>query len=122
MKKTILFLLLLTVNVAFSQKKAFVIYDAQGKAVSYEKMLGVLAKKDIVLFGELHNNPISHWLQYEVTSDISATRPVILGAEMFEADNQAILNDYLKGSITYNKMDSLARLWPNYETDYAPLV
>jgi len=85
-------------------------------------MLKTLADKDIILFGELHNNPISHWLQYEVTSDLNNSRLLILGAEMLEADNQKVLNDYLKGDINHNELDSLARLWPNYKTDYAPLV
>ncbi len=85
-------------------------------------MIKELVKKDIVLFGELHNNPISHWLQYETTSDLNEKRELVLGAEMLEADNQLVLNEYLKDSITYKELDSLARLWPNYKTDYAPLV
>ena len=81
-----------------------------------------LEKKDIILFGEIHNNPISHWMQYELTSDLHKKRHLILGAEMFEADNQTYLSDYINSNITYHQLDSLARLWPNYETDYAPLV
>lgn len=124
MKKSaiILILLLLIANTAFSQKKAYVIYNSKGKKVSYEKMIKTLVKKDVVFFGELHNNPIAHWLEYEITVDLSEARSVILGAEMFEADNQAVLNDYLKTTIAYKELDSLARLWPNYKTDYAPLV
>ena len=114
--------LLLLVNIAFSQKQPYVIYNAKGGKTSYSKMMKMLAKKDIILFGELHNNPISHWLQYEVTSDLHQSQKLILGAEMFEADNQQVLDQYLKGKITYKELDSLARLWPNYKTDYAPLV
>lgn len=79
-------------------------------------------KKDIVLFGEFHNNPISHWLQLELTKDLYGKRDLILGAEMFEADNQTALNDYLSGKIDQKGLDSAARLWKNYKTDYAPLV
>jgi len=123
MKKSILILaLLLITGTVFSQKKPFVIYNSEGKKVSYRKMVKALVKSDIILFGELHNNPISHWLQYEVTSDLNNSKQLILGAEMLEADNQIVLNDYLKGRITYKGLDSLARLWPNYKTDYAPLV
>ena len=123
MLKTIITLaLLLIAGNVFSQKPAYIIYNAKGKKVSYKNMIKVLAKKDIVLFGELHNNPISHWLQYETTFDLNKKRELILGAEMLEADNQIVLNDYLKDSITYKELDSLARLWPNYKTDYAPLV
>lgn len=123
MRKSILILtVLLITNLAFGQKKPYVIYTSKGKKVSYEKMIKSLVKKDILLFGEQHNNPISHWLQYEVTEDLNRSRQLILGAEMFEADNQKELNNYLKGNITYKNLDSLARLWPNYKTDYAPLV
>ncbi|MDH5379540.1 MAG: ChaN family lipoprotein [Cyclobacteriaceae bacterium] len=123
MKKTLLFLILLLItSTAFCQKKPFVIYNSAGKKVSYEKMFKELARKDIVLFGELHNNPIAHWLQYEVTSDLSKVRNLVLGAEMFETDNQTPLNDYLKNNINFKELDSLARLWPNYKTDYAPIV
>ncbi|RLD27653.1 MAG: iron-regulated protein, partial [Bacteroidetes bacterium] len=92
------------------------------KKVSYKKMLKTIAKSDIILFGESHNNAIAHWLQYEVTSDINNTNKLMLGAEMFEADNQKALSDYLKGNIDAKGLDSLARLWKNYKTDYKPLV
>ena len=107
---------------ASAQKAPYVIYNAKGKKVTYKKMLKTLEKKDMVLFGELHNNPIAHWLQYELTSDLYATRPLILGAEMVEADNQDELDAYLAGTIDYKALDSTARLWNNHKTDYAPLV
>ena len=62
-------------------------------------MLKTLEDKDMVLFGELHNNPIAHWLQYELTADLHTKRQLILGAEMIEADNQDELDDYLSGKI-----------------------
>src|SRR5690606_19981630 len=99
---------------AFAQKKAaYVIYDKKGKKVSYEKMIRVLREKDIVLFGEYHNNPISHWLQLEVTRDCDATRDLVLGAEMFERDNEEALAAYLKGNLSAKGLDSSARLWRN---------
>ena len=123
MKKSIIILtLLLIANTVFSQKEPYVIYNSEGKKVSYQKMIKTLEKREVILFGELHDNSIAHWLQYEVTSDLSKSEQLILGAEMLEADNQMVLNDYLKDSITYEGLDSLARLWPNYKTDYAPLV
>lgn len=123
MKKTLLVLSLLLIgNLVFSQRPSHIIYNSKGKKVSYKKMIKTLANKDIILFGELHNNPISHWLQYEITSDLNNKRKLILGAEMFEADNQFPLNDYVSQAISYKELDSLARLWPNYKTDYAPLV
>ncbi|MCM4168193.1 hypothetical protein KCTC52924_03754 [Arenibacter antarcticus] len=117
----ILSLLLLCSNV-FGQMKPYVLYNSKGKKVSYSKMVRKLAKADVVLFGELHDNPIAHWLQLKVTTELSSQRSLILGAEMFEADDQIPLNKYLNEEITYKGLDSMARLWPNYKTDYAPLV
>ncbi|MEM6964500.1 MAG: ChaN family lipoprotein [Bacteroidota bacterium] len=107
----------------FGQKKpAYKIYNSKGKKVSYKKMVKRLKKQEIVLFGETHNNPIAHWLQLEVTKDLHQSQPLILGAEMLEADNQIPLTQYLKNEIDYTGLDTLARLWSNYKTDYAPLV
>ncbi|MDY6799856.1 MAG: ChaN family lipoprotein [Bacteroidota bacterium] len=123
--KTILFTLILLLNISFvnaQHKRAYQLYNAQGEKVSYENMLAALQDADIILFGELHNNPIAHWLQYEVSFDLLLENQLTFGAEMFEADNQQALNLYLQDSIDYKGLDSLARLWPNYKTDYAPLV
>jgi len=58
-------------------------------------MLKEMYKAEVVLFGEHHTNPIVHWLQYEATVDLSKSNKLTLSAEMFDADNQAALNDYL---------------------------
>ena len=124
MKKYLLAVILLfAAATLFAQSKpAYILYNAKGKKVSYKKMIKQLAKKDIVLFGEFHNNPIAHWLELSLAKDLSEKRNLILGAEMFEADNQQALNDYLSGKITAKGLDSAARLWSNYKTDYAPIV
>ena len=103
-------------------KSPYVLYNAKGKKLSYKKMIKVLKEKDIVLFGEYHNNAIAHWLQLEVTKDMKQSRDLVLGAEMFEADNQEPLDLYLQGKLSAKGLDSNARLWKNYPTDYAPLV
>lgn len=85
-------------------------------------MLKSMAKADIALFGEQHDCAIAHWLQLETMKDLYSKRKLILGAEMIEADNQSQLDFYLSGKINQKAFDTLARLWPNYKTDYAPLV
>lgn len=108
---------------AFSQDKpAYVIFNSSGKKVSYKKMLKNLRGQDMVMIGEFHNNPISHWMELELTKDMDSTRDIILGAEMFEQDNQGALDQYLAGKLSAKGLDSNARLWKNYPTDYAPLV
>lgn len=109
---------------AMAQKPAYQLYRENGKKVKYEKMVEAASGADIVLFGEQHTNPISHWLQIELTRELFEARgeDLILGAEMFEADNQLILNEYLEDLITETKFEEEARLWKNYPTDYKPLV
>jgi uncharacterized iron-regulated protein len=117
-----LWLFFSVLQVSAQHKTAYTIFTAKGKKVSFEKMVSELGKSDIILFGESHNNPISHWLQFEVVESLHKLKPLILGAEMFEADNQGALSGYLSGKINARGLDTLARLWPNYKTDYAPLV
>jgi uncharacterized iron-regulated protein len=121
MKFLILFLVL-SLTLQARDKPAYILYNAQGKKVSFSKMIKQIARQDIVLFGELHNNPISHWLELEVTQACAEKRNLVLGAEMFEQDNQTALTNFLQGKITRKGLDTSARLWNNYKTDYAPLV
>jgi uncharacterized iron-regulated protein len=122
--KLLLFnLLIFSALSLFAQRKpAYNLFTANGKKVNYGKMLRTVEKGDMLLFGELHNNPIAHWLQFEVTKDLHNSRKLLLGAEMFEVDNQQALTDYIEGRIDSKGLDTLARLWNNYKTDYAPLV
>jgi uncharacterized iron-regulated protein len=103
-------------------KPSYKLYNAKGNKVSYKSMIKKMAKADVVLFGEHHSNPIAHWLQYEATVELNSLRELILGAEMFEADNQSQLNGYLADKIDKKTLESKARLWKNYKTDYKPLV
>ncbi len=122
MIKQISLFLLFSFSLQAFDKPAYVLYNAKGKKVTYAKMLKDLRQQDVVLIGELHNNPISHWLELEITQVLAEQRQLVLGAEMFERDNQGALTNYLQGKITAKGLDSSARLWKNYKTDYAPLV
>ena len=123
MKILLLITALIATSLSFSQDKSpYKIYDSKGKQVTYSKMLKSLLEKEIVLFGEEHNCALAHWLQLELTKDIDKKKKLILGAEMFEADNQQQVNAYLAGTMDAKEFDSTARVWPNHETDYAPLL
>lgn len=115
-------LLIFNFVIQAQEKKAYQLFDTKGKKVSYKKLLKASQKTQVVLFGEYHNNAISHWLELELTKDLAENKSIILGAEMLEADNQKQLDQYLNGEINQKQLDSTARLWPNYKTDYKPLV
>jgi uncharacterized iron-regulated protein len=108
--------------VASQNKQSYQIFNQSGKKVSYKKLINTSQKSDVLLFGEFHDNSVAHWLELEITKDLFEKKGLVLGAEMLEADNQKQVNQYLKGEINQNKLDSTARLWPNYKTDYKPLV
>ena len=123
--KTFFFLLISMTFLAFkSDKHAFRVFNSEGKPVKYQKLLEGMEGADIVFFGELHDNPIAHWLQYELTRDLYNIegKNLVLAAEMFEADNQLLMDEYLGGQISEKKFEEEMRLWKNYATDYKPLV
>ncbi len=123
LKKLLFFTLTFLLLQAQSQTlTAYQLFNAKGQTVSIEDMLQACTKADVILFGELHNDPICHWLQYETARFLIQQGPLSFGAEMFEADNQEALTNYLAGNIDAKGLDTLARLWKNYPTDYAPLV
>ena len=107
-----------------SPRPAYQLYNQSGKRISYQKLLKQAVEADVVLFGELHNNPICHWLQLQLTKDLYTLKKeqLVLAAEMFETDNQAALTGYVTGQLTDEEFAQQVRLWPNYNTDYKPVV
>jgi len=116
--------LMLITSLAGAQKlEAYKLYDAKGRQVKFEKMANVLSQSDVVLFGELHNNPICHWLQLELSKSLfKKDSTLIMGAEMFESDDQLLIDEYFNGLIRQRNFEEEARLWNNYKTDYKPLL
>ena len=121
MKKILVSLICcLTATLGWAQEKnAYTLFDAQGNRVDYTQMMDVLERQDVVFIGEIHNCPIAHWMEYEIVKDLYDRHGdrLMIGAEMFERDNQLILDEYLAGMITPERFNAEAKLWPNYKTD-----
>jgi len=117
-------LLLLSFSLFSQQKEAFKIFSGNGNISSYDSLLNECENADFVFFGELHDNPIAHWLEFELTRDLYSIKKnnLVVGAEMFEADNQLILSEYLQGKLNDKKFEEEEIQWPNYKTDYKPFV
>ncbi len=110
---------------SFSQgKPAYNIFTGNGKKADYEDIIKEIIKADVVFFGELHDNPIAHWLELEISKSLFETKGknLVLAAEMFEADNQLLIDEYFAGLIKESSFESEVRLWKNYGTDYKPLL
>ena len=125
MKKLVLFIFAISLNFLDAQDfRAYQFFDKKSKAVTPEKVIADLANYDVVLIGEHHNNSINHWLEKKITEALFEKKngQIILGAEMFERDNQQALDSYLAGKIEGKNLKDSVRLWNNYETDYKPLL
>jgi uncharacterized iron-regulated protein len=84
MKKYAIVLLIAIIGFSFTtDKPAYILYNQKGKDVKYQKVIKDLESADLVFFGELHTDPISHWLQYEITKDLFEikNKDLVIGAE-----------------------------------------
>jgi uncharacterized iron-regulated protein len=120
----ILILLAFSLSVSAQDKPAYKVFTGTGKKSDYKDILKDAGKADVVFFGELHDNPVAHWLELEITKDIHADKgkDLILAAEMFETDNQLIIDEYFSDLIKESSFEREVRLWKNYQTDYKPLI
>jgi uncharacterized iron-regulated protein len=105
-------------------KAAYYLYDKDGEIISYEQFLDLSHQNDLIFFGEQHDNAIAHWLQFELIRDLSAdsSKSLMIGMEMFEADQQILIDEYFEEQISQNSFESEARLWDNYKKDYKPIL
>ncbi|HAW21380.1 MAG TPA: iron-regulated protein [Flavobacteriales bacterium] len=119
----VLVIIFLGFNVVQGQElESYRIYDSKGKQVDFGSMNAGLEKADVILFGEMHDNPIIHWLQLEMCKARIDGNELVLGAEWFESDNQVVMDEYLAGVITHDHLKKEAKVWPNYKTDYSPII
>ena len=116
-------MLITMLNAQAQELSAYKIFNSKGEEVDFGEMVHDLEKSKVILLGEQHNNPICHWIQLEVTKAIyQKDSSLTLGAEMFEADNQLVIDEYLAGWIQESHLEKEAKIWPNYDTDYKPLM
>jgi uncharacterized iron-regulated protein len=105
-------------------KPVYGLYEGKGREIGYREMLDRCVRADVVLFGEIHGHPVVHRLELELARDLVEIKKddLMLGAEMLEADNQLIVDEYLAGLIEHEHLVTEAKVWENYGTDYRPLV
>src|SRR4030042_925233 len=92
--------LLVTFNLAAQKyKPAYKVFTDEGKKADYGDIIKEVKKADVVFFGELPDNPIAHWMELEITKDLFSEKGenLVLAAEMFEPDNQILIDKYFVG-------------------------
>lgn len=105
-------------------KPAYTIFNQKGEKSNYDILLKEALTADIIFFGEYHNSAICHWLELQLAKDVYEKKKdsLILGAEMFESDDQLKVSEYLQGKMKEKSFREEAKLWKNYPTDYAPIL
>ena len=82
-----------------------------------------LQKYDVIFIGEFHSNHASHLLEMQLMAAMHALRPSqILTMEMFNRDQQSILNRYLDSEVGEAFLINEAPTWQNYAASYRPLI
>ncbi len=102
----------------------YAVYRADGTPASFDDVVDALEDADAVLFGEEHDDAVTHRLQLALLERAftESGRDVVLSLEMFERDVQVVVDEYLADLITESHFRASARPWDNYETDYRPMV
>lgn len=112
-------------QVAYSPDQ-FRAFDGSGGESSIEKIVEAAIAADVIFLGEQHDDAVAHAIQLEVLRRIHERvgdrRTVVLSLEMFERDTQIVIDEYLGGLISETHFITSSRAWPNYKTDYKPLV
>lgn len=100
------------------------VYDVENsRFVAMSVLAEAAAGADVVFFGEYHDSEGAHQAQQDFLQLVAESgREAVLGFEMFERDVQPVLDHYLKDMIDEEAFLASSRPWPNYETDYRPLL
>jgi uncharacterized iron-regulated protein len=105
--------------------EGWIAYEAaSGREVRWRDLPGRLASANAIFLGEEHNDPETHRAEAALLEAVhkKCGDRLTLAMEMFERDGQAALNDYLAGKTDEMALGKSVRLWPNYPTDYRPMV
>ncbi|MBW6514965.1 MAG: ChaN family lipoprotein [Candidatus Syntrophosphaera sp.] len=123
MRTVILIALLCLLGTALAGSGPIFVNAKTGKALEASQLARQLKKYDLIFFGEWHGNAAIHSAQASLLRELQAVDPrLALSFEMFERDVQTWLDQYLLGEITEEEFLAYSRPWPNYATDYRPLV
>ncbi|MEO8070873.1 MAG: ChaN family lipoprotein [Acidobacteriota bacterium] len=108
-------------QVAYVPQRVFV--SAKGQFADFETLLADVARADVVLVGEEHNDPNTHRVELAMLQGLARRRgEIVVAMEMFERDVQEPLAHFLMGHTSEDEFLRDSRPWPDYSTSYKPLV
>jgi len=125
--KTKYYLILLAILISISAlwtNEVYKFYRASdGGELKLQDFFKSLLEYDVIFFGEIHDNDLLHQLEIAILQGMYGHfDKLAISMEMFERDTQNVLNAYLSGEIMETEFLDKSHPWPNYQTDYHPLV
>ncbi|EOX4841935.1 ChaN family lipoprotein [Vibrio alginolyticus] len=99
------------------------LYTPSGEHIALRKLPIELQQADVILIGEWHTHAGVHRFQTDMLKQLTSyDRSLALSMEQFTRDKQPVVDAYLRGEIGEQYLMKQANAWPNYESDYRPLV
>ncbi len=124
MRKKILLAIIISLGffvIAGMNREGEVFRVSDGSIKTFEEMVGAAKKSEIVYIGELHDFPEHHQFQLNVIKTLHESGiPLSIGLEMFRADSQKSLDNWVSGALTLDKFllvyyDNWREDWTLYE-------
>jgi len=106
MSKFVFYLILnlITVTSLIAKPIPYKVFEKDGSKADFEDLIDEAMRSDVILFGEVHNNSMAHWLELQLAKDLyQYDTNLVLGAEMFETDTQIMIDEYFCGLISSKK-------------------
>jgi len=122
--KNVIFLLIIvmiTFSCSGNIKSEYIYSHPDNSFINAETMLNELDGEKIIIFGEIHDDSFTHYMEHYIYAELLKNNDYLLGLEMFERDVQQVVNQYINNTITEETFLEQSRPWGNYN-DYRPLV
>jgi uncharacterized iron-regulated protein len=86
-------------QISAGEMRVFRVSD--GKTVSFGQMIDDIKKAKLIFVGETHDNKLHHRLQLDVIRKLHDLKiPIAVGLEMFTAENQDVLDQWIRGELS----------------------
>jgi uncharacterized iron-regulated protein len=116
--------LLIIVNLGYQIQAQINLLDTTLMIISQNELALKMASYDVLFFGESHDDSLDHRMELRLLHYLDSLKrgKLKLGMEMFETDQQLVLDEYLNDLLSDKYFTSQCLFWSNYKSDYHPLV